>query len=258
MKKLLKTIMANKKKNPYETADKTMTAALLASNRLFEQTRAKIQLYLNKQSNRLKTIKANAANPDILNIAAYVDSLYNGIDKFNIGAYKSIVPQVYQTAWDMAEDVVDTKGKKKSVLGLAWITALLSSFNVISQWVYEQEVPRKAEYFKQQLSNALLSNLLMGEKMSMTAPNINAIFTQAKNWWGTQSDTQMTLLVSEAMTTAYKDAGVKKVIYSTIDDDRRSQICTDLDGTIIDVDDINVNNSPPQHPNCRSFFLPYE
>lgn len=51
---------------------------------------------------------------------------------------------------------------------------------------------------------------------------------------------------------------IEKSIFTAVLDSRTSEICRDMDGTIINNDDIRVGeNAPPLHENCRSVLSPY-
>lgn len=55
----------------------------------------------------------------------------------------------------------------------------------------------------------------------------------------------------------YKVSGVERVQFSAVMDDRTSEICEELNGTIIGIDEIEEGvNAPLMHPCCRSTLIP--
>lgn len=239
--------------SPYPQIDNILLEALKKCNAKFEEIRNEINKYIKQ----IEILRANKQNSDFANISTYVTKLYNGIDEFNIAAYKIIVPKTYDFAWKSAETVVDTQGKKKSKINDAWILALLATFNPIAKFVYENEVKSKADYFLKKVNNALQARANLNQELTMYGADMVSIFREAKRLWSNMSDNTMTFLASNAMIQAYKDAGVTKVRYDTINDDRRTEICASLDQTVIDIDKIIIGvNAPPMHYNCRSWLTP--
>jgi SPP1 gp7 family putative phage head morphogenesis protein len=66
--------------------------------------------------------------------------------------------------------------------------------------------------------------------------------------------TEVTNTYNQATLEAYKRADLaKKYEFVASLDDRTSDICTDLDGKLFDIEEATVGlNYPPMHPNCRS------
>lgn len=68
--------------------------------------------------------------------------------------------------------------------------------------------------------------------------------------------TETTYVCNMAELEAYKEAGVKKLMFLATLDGRTSDICRKHDGSIVDVDKaVPGENIPPMHPNCRSTTL---
>lgn len=246
--------MPQQYKNPYKEADIILLTALNKSNALFEQIRKELNRYIKQ----IEILRANKQNSDFAKINDYVKRLYNGIDQFNISAYAAIAPIMYSTAWEYAGEVLGhTEDIKKTDITMAWVLALLAVFNPITKYVYQNEVNAKADYFLKKVNNALQARANINKELTMYGADMVSIFKEAKRLWGNMTDSTMTYIASNAMIQAYKDAGVKKVRYNTIDDNRRTEICTYLDKTEIDIDKILIGvNAPPMHYNCRSWLTP--
>lgn len=71
--------------------------------------------------------------------------------------------------------------------------------------------------------------------------------------------TEMNHISNEAAKKAYEESGVvDKYMFMATLDSRTSEICSELDGKIIDVKDGKAGiNLPPMHPYCRSTTVPY-
>lgn len=71
-------------------------------------------------------------------------------------------------------------------------------------------------------------------------------------------ETDSTFYSTEAQAEGFEDLSIENALYCTIDDERRSEICTEADGNIIPVDEITPwVNAPPLHHNCRSWLVPF-
>ena len=70
--------------------------------------------------------------------------------------------------------------------------------------------------------------------------------------------TECAHIAGQATLDGYKERGTKKYKYDATLDNRTSEICKSLDGTIHDVKEAQEGiNYPPMHPNCRSSTTPY-
>ena len=53
----------------------------------------------------------------------------------------------------------------------------------------------------------------------------------------------------------YQELGTAKVVYTAVMDDRTTKLCSDLNGTVLAVDDPRVARlTPPNHVHCRSYW----
>lgn len=73
----------------------------------------------------------------------------------------------------------------------------------------------------------------------------------------TLARTELSRVQVQSQVDKYKAAGVEKVQFTAVMDDRTSEICQEMDGQIFDIDSLAVGeNEPPLHPNCRSTVIP--
>lgn len=247
--------MSKSLKSFYKEIDSILLESLKKSNVLFESVRFEMNNYVKQ----IEVLRANKQNSDFARISEFVERLYNGIDKFNTIAYEEIAKKTYDKAWEEAEEVVDAAERKKDPITIAWVLAIMATFNPIVKYVYESEVKAKADYFFKKVNNALQARANLDKELTMYGADMVSIFREAKRLWSNMTDNTMVFLASNAAVKAYKDAGVKRVRYDTINDDRRTEICTELDGSEIDIDEIKIGvNAPPMHYNCRSWLTPIE
>jgi SPP1 gp7 family putative phage head morphogenesis protein len=69
--------------------------------------------------------------------------------------------------------------------------------------------------------------------------------------------TESAYVVEQATAEAYTDAGIEKYQFVAVEDERTSDICSDLDGKVFLLSEAQEGvNYPPMHPNCRSTTIP--
>lgn len=112
-----------------------------------------------------------------------------------------------------------------------------------------------ANVVNQTLNNGItqgLSNKVMAQEL---AKNMNSGFNVAK----TLINTEVTNAYSQASKLGYEESKlVKQYIYMATLDSRTSDVCTELDGQVFDLDKATTGlNFPPMHTNCRSTTSAY-
>ena len=71
--------------------------------------------------------------------------------------------------------------------------------------------------------------------------------------------TEMNRIYNAASVDVYSECGVRRLRFSAELDNRTSEICLKMNGTIIDVEDLQPGvNQPPLHPWCRSVLVPLQ
>lgn len=69
--------------------------------------------------------------------------------------------------------------------------------------------------------------------------------------------TEMNHICNDARIQLYKDANVEAYRFVATLDTKTSEICREMDGTVINIEDAESGvNLPPLHPNCRSTTIP--
>lgn len=114
--------------------------------------------------------------------------------------------------------------------------------------------------------NALISELQKELTQNMmTGGNLNDVIDRIQHTMGVSRSNAARLVYTEnaymnaiAAGESYRETGVQKVVFVATLDDRTSEICRTMDGTIIDMKDYAPGSTvPPLHPYCRSVTAPY-
>lgn len=248
----------NNRTSPYKEPDLLLAQTLKKANYQFEVTRRKMQLELKKYETVIKTLEANAANPNIVDLFSYIESLYNGIDKFNISMFEKTAKSVYTTAWEWGSETTGQTDKKTEI-DRAWILALIATFNAVTKYVYTDEVKAKSLYFNEKIEKTLKARVAQKKELTMFGADVNANFKEAKRLWANMSDSMMMFVGTLTMVQAYNDTGVKKVVYHTEEDNKVCPLCQPKNGTILSVDELVYGvNAPPIHNYCRCWLEPIE
>ncbi len=123
---------------------------------------------------------------------------------------------------------------------------------------YSDRIWRNQIELRQKLKDSLNKNFIQGNSIRELAAEISkAIDTDYKNCVRLMR-TEVNYINNKASIQAYKEKGIKQYIFVAVLDLRTSKICSEMDGEIINIDDLVVGvNCPPLHPNCRSTVIPY-
>lgn len=108
------------------------------------------------------------------------------------------------------------------------------------------------------LQRNLTQSLMMENTCDKTIEALMNRFGVSRNQAARLVHTENAYIHSVAQGDSYRANGVRKVIFVATLDDRTSDICRDMDGTIIDMKDYAPGQTvPPLHPWCRSVTAPY-
>jgi len=139
-----------------------------------------------------------------------------------------------------------TETQASKILGFSVLGATLATFLRNQKIKLKQELKKEINFiYGQKTTNAAARNRI-----------INNVLNSNKNQLETISRTTTSHILNNTRIETYIKNDIEKVIYSTIADKKRSKICKDLNGLIQFANDPKIIN-PPQHPNCRSFQMPY-
>ena len=159
---------------------------------------------------------------DELNVIRQVKELYNALDKDNREVFLDLSVMVYERT--------EPHGGKEP--DEAWLAAFLKEYNPVTLYIYVNEVDRKREY-------AAESIIAASEKAEE--------FQRALKHWANFTAEYADLVTDAATVKAFKDAGVKRVIWHTEQDEKVCGECEPRDGKVYPIDKI----PPKPHWGCR-------
>lgn len=194
-------------------------------------------MYYDTMDKELKKLKKNAKGIflryktkmgiDEHNIIQTSKEMYKKLDEMNRKAYLTISKKVYE----------EETGKKCRKINRAWILSLLLSYDMITKYVYVNEVDRKRSRFAEAYIASNKKN-----KEIQTAFNL---------WWK-QSEQYAIEATDKAVVEGYTGLGIKKVRWNTEKDDKVCEICQGRNGKVYEID--KIPKKP--HYGCRCWFTP--
>ena len=176
---------------------------------------------------------------DALNVIAvkkHVARLYKDTYKIIKKEFVSILNPLYKEIYDEAL-ALGFDGDLRD-LDEAWIEEFFEEYNPVTKYVFKSELGRK----ESRLFESLVASTAERMQSYKTAENLLRRQVQ-----------QYGIELEDAVTkTAFKDAGVEKVMWVAEHDHKTCGVCSELDGQIFDLEDA----PPKQHYHCRCFLIP--
>lgn len=165
---------------------------------------------------------------DELNVIKASDALYARLEKANEEAFLKLARARYK---DITGEEADDK------MSLEWLLLFLATYNPVTEFVYENEVMRKRDRFKESM---------------IASPNKLAAIARAMSLWLRQTEQYLILVEDAAVLEGYKTNGVQRVRWFTQMDERRCPECKSMHGSVYDIDKV----PPKPHRNCRCYLVP--
>ena len=202
----------------YDGADKAMK----------EMNRANLKAF-----NRLKLAKW-----DELNVIREVNGVYNDSTNLAKRKYYEIAIEAYIVAlYELQYSPVLAHRMADDTITAMWILGMLEDVDPVTLYAFLPEKDRKAQRLIEALSVAL------------DKPNE---IDKALRYWTVQVGQYADNSVYNARLQAFKDAGLKKVMWVTQEDERVCGTCDELDRMVFDID--KVPKTPHWH--CRCYVVP--
>ena len=170
-------------------------------------------------------MKIQTLNFDEVNAMSEVRNLFDVLKKLNKEAYLKIAQYYY------------TQINHERKPTMKWVENELKAYDEVTKYVYENETLRKQD----RLVEIILAGAVLAD------------FTRAFNLWWSQTDQYALNTVHNSRVQAYKDTGVTKVIWRTMEDERTCKECEPRDGKVYSIDEL-----PPRHYGCRCYLEEYE
>ncbi len=173
---------------------------------------------------------------NVVGIKKHVHKLYKNVYKIIKNEFLTILNPLYQQIYDEALSL-GFDGDLRD-LDEAWIEEFFGEYNPVTKYVFSNELGRK----ESRLFESLVASSLERTHSYKTAENL--LKRQVK---------QYAIDLEDAVAkVAYKDVGVKKVMWNAEDDHKTCGVCNGLDGQIFELKDA----PPKQHYNCRCYYTP--
>ena len=172
-----------------------------------------------------------------------------------------LLKQTYQNGYGQTAFIV------QSGLGVGWDFTGLSVNQIktalqkpwaldgrnFSDRIWENKQALVGELHKQ-----LTQNLMTGGDLRKVIDDISKKFNTSYNNAARLVYTESAYVRSVSSGESYRALGVEKVYFIAVLDERTSQICQSMDGSVIDIKDYQPGVTvPPLHPWCRSTTAPY-
>ena len=178
---------------------------------------------------RLKLLKL-----DELNVMRTVSKTYDESAALAKSRFKSIYEDAYEAAYLLAA------GKEKEVDESVvddWLLDMLEDYDAVTHYRFDEETERK----KARTAEALIATKIESREVD-----------KALRFWSLQISQYADRSVDDGRIQAFKDAGVKRVVWRTEEDSRVCADCDELEGKVFDID-----NVPEKvHFRCRCWVDP--
>lgn len=184
----------------------------------------KAQKILNaRAAKRFSKVKAalQRSGFDELNVIKGVKSLYKELERDNEEVFLDLAQRKYK------EYNPDGKPPNRK-----WLLALLALTDPVTKYIYANEVVRKMERTTEGVNS-------VGAKATQLAVGLR--------YWKQMTAHYADAVTDESTLKAYKDTGVRKVRWITVEDDRTCEVCRERDGNIYPIDKV----PPKPHYGCR-------
>ena len=189
-----------------------------------------VELLNRRATKRFEDAKDEAAQNsfDELSVLSITRTLYDQLEQDNQEIYLELAQERYQEAEPHGEEPPD----------LAWLLALLAAYNAVTKVIYDNDVDRKRQY--------------TAEGINSSTAKVTE-FRRGLHYWADLTATYSDIVTDESTLKAYRDAGVKKVRWVTVGDERVCETCRERNGKIY-----SINAIPPKHRRCRCVYIPVD
>lgn len=219
------------------------------------------ELYKKELEDVLKLYKEavdnNASQSKIYMLEENIDMFTKKMEKTQKDWTSSLLYNTYKDSIAAAEAHLASMGlKRMGILPDDAIKRVLMTPWAKDGEFYYSRIWKNEQKMKKLLSQTLQTGLARGysvDKMSVVMRDAFTVdFNQARRLIRTESMHFM----NQGHLDSYKRHGIEYVEYVATDDDLCCADCEEMDGQIIAISDLNYDNQPPLHPNCRCTLAP--
>ena len=206
---------------------------------LFSYTDKVVKVYLLQIIRRFNKIlrQINITSFDEVNVISAVNTEWGNIDKLMRDALLMIALYYYHLGCDTCGNDYEDE------LFILYFLAYLNDYDELTHYQYTNELDRK----RARLIEALLSVKTLAKRKEQLLKAQKLLTKQFKQT--ADNVTEMAILK------AYEEAGVKRVEWVTMEDERVCPVCGALDHKIFP---LKKCPALPQHYNCRCFVIPVD
>ena len=169
-----------------------------------------------------------------------VRSMFSRMDSTARKCFLRVADREYQDSLEELVEMDYVLGKQHPP-DKEWVLEWLKEYNRTTRYVYSSEVQRKRMRFTEEVLTAY------------TYRDRKGLRDSSRRWarnWNSQISQYMIDAVHAGRKQAYKDYGVTKVMWVTMDDERVCEECAPRDGKVYDLDGL-----PERHYGCRCWFV---
>ena len=181
---------------------------------------------------------------DELNVISAVNDIYSDIENQAEQQYLEIAQRAYKEASREIIAVVPEKKNRFTLPQMAFVLALLGSYDTKTEYVYRHEIDRK----KGRLSESLIA-INQGQDVFNSNATRDAVRRAVVLMEG-QLRNMADTVTDEARRQAFADAGVDEVRWVTQHDEKVCKVCRPRDGVKYKLYEV-----PAKHRNCRCYLV---
>lgn len=193
-----------------------------------------IALLSKKAARRFDQAKsdANLLHFDELHVLKTIKQLYKELKLDNEQVFLELAQEEYRHVkklWALPGKS-ETPTKK-------WLIGLLSAYNAVTKYVYENEVDRKRDYTAEAV---------------VASPAKVDEFRRGLSYWAQFTAQAAEDVTDETTLKVYRDSGVERVRWITQEDGKVCEVCRKRDGKVYPIHRI----PPKPHRRCRCHYEP--
>ena len=219
--------------------------------------------YVKRANNYRKGLQNDAEALKRLN-AQYVTAKINRLELLKLELEFSMIQATNSQEGTLTDYL---SNQSKYVYGAAVAGQAVSTLNnreikeiLSSQWSganYSTRIWRNADVMVNALKDALVQAAIRGDNPRVTARALAKKLGSGRYVTERLVRTESTYVANQAISRRYKDSGFKQYEFVAVMDDRTSNVCRGLNGTVHKLSDfVSGDNAPAMHPNCRSRIVP--
>lgn len=211
-----------------------------------------------------KELENASARWHISRLEALKYQLQNSVEVLAGGqsdALDALLKQTYDNGYGQTAFIV------QSGIGVGWDIAGLSINQIKTAlqkpWAldgrnFSDRIWQNKQALVGELHKQLTQNLMTGGDLKKIIESVQQKFNVSYNNAARLVYTESAYVRSVSSGESYRALGVEKVYFIAVLDERTSQICQQMDGSVIDMKDYQPGITvPPLHPWCRSTTAPY-